>query len=182
MCIDLVPAVVPVADDRLDRISAQLEAVTDRLDAARARTQRWHELAAELATVAGPGMAMLTGTLAEAESRGYADFVRGGAAIADRIVTSFDADDLAALGDNVVLILNTVKELTQPEVMDLLHRSALNLQDGEAGAGPPPSTLALLRQLRDPQVRRGLDRLLGMLRTIGADQVVPSPTRRTTKE
>ena len=33
------------------------------------------------------------------------------------MVTSFGEDDVAALGDNVVLILNTLKEMTQPEVM-----------------------------------------------------------------
>jgi hypothetical protein len=36
-------------------------------------------------------------------------------------------------------------------------------------AGPAPSTLALLRRLRDPQVRRGLGRALDLLDALGAD-------------
>ena len=92
------------------------------------------------------------------------------------MVTSFDEADLAALGDNIVLILRTVKELSQPEVMGLLNRTAVSLHDDLRDDGTPhpaPGALSLARQLRDPQVRRGLDRVMTMLRTVGADQSAP---------
>ena len=38
----------------------------------------------------------------------------------------------------------------------------------DADDGPPPSTFALVRQLRDPEVRRGLGRALAVLRDLGA--------------
>ena len=74
---------------------------------------------------------------------------------------------------NVVLILNTVKEMTQPEVMTLLQRTALTAQDVDAEFAEAPSTFALLKQMRDPQTRRGLGRVMTMLRTIGAEQPAP---------
>ena len=53
------------------------------------------------------------------ERRGYFGFVRQGMYVADQIVTSFSEEDVRQLGDNIVLILNTVKALTQPEIMNL---------------------------------------------------------------
>ncbi|WP_088282108.1 DUF1641 domain-containing protein [Kineosporia sp. A_224] len=39
----------------------------------------------------------------------------------------------------------------------------------DTAPAPAPSTLALLRRLRDPQVRRGLGRALDLLDALGAD-------------
>ena len=41
--------------------------------------------------------------------------------IADNVVTSFTEEDVRKLGDNAVLILKTVKDLTQPEIMGLVR-------------------------------------------------------------
>ncbi len=162
----------PTLDERLARIGDQLDRLTARMDADQAELRRWRELAAELTQLVGPGMQTLTRLLATAESRGYFTFASGGARIADRVVTSFGEDDLADLGENIVLILRTVKELSQPEVMTMLNRTAATLHEDlseDAVRLPAPGALALARQLHDPQVRRGLDRMLTVLRTVGAD-------------
>ena len=73
--------------------------------------------------------------------------------IADRVVTEFTEEDVKALGDNVVTILNAVKEMTQPEVMGWSsaprsasptprtpHRTAVALRTAEVdarSANPP---------------------------------------------
>jgi hypothetical protein len=73
-------------------------------------------------------------------------------------------------GDNVVTILNAVKEMTQPEVMGLVQRTA---HDGpghvEEEHVEPPSMFALLKSMRDPQTRRGLARVMSMLHTVGEE-------------
>ena len=120
-------------------------------------------------------MKALTERLQEMEERGYFEFVTSGMGIVDRIVTTYTEEDVTALGDNIVLILDTVKEMTQPEVMTMLRRTFHTV--GEAEAGEPPSTFALLRQMRDPQVRRGLARVLSMLRSVG-DDTTPAETNR----
>jgi uncharacterized protein YjgD (DUF1641 family) len=168
---ELAPEPV-TTDQQLARIGEQLDRLTERMDADRAELRRWRELATELTVLVGPGMTMATNLLSQAESRGYFSFAGGGAKIVDRVVTAFDEDDLAALGDNIVLILRTVKELSQPEVMGLLNRTAVTLHDDlrdDGTAHPAPGALALAKQLRDPQVRRGLDRVVTMLRTVGSD-------------
>jgi uncharacterized protein YjgD (DUF1641 family) len=135
------------------------------------------ELGHEVSSLGGAGMAKLTEVLQVAEDKGYFMFAREGAAIADKVVTSFSEEDVRALGENVVTILNAVKELTQPEVMALLNRTALTIQEVEDTHIEPPSAFALLKSMRDPQTRRGLARVLSMLHTVGEDTQPTSPTK-----
>lgn len=143
------------------------------LEAGLAQVRELSELVTELTSLGGAGMGALTDMLQGLESKGYFGFARQGALIADNVVTSFSEDDVRALGDNIVLILQTVKEMTQPEVMTMLRRT-VTAQQVEMPAAPP-STFALLRQMREPEVRRGLARALSMLRTLGEEQASTTP-------
>lgn len=128
------------------------------------------ELAETVTALSGPGMAKVTEVLQVADDKGYFAFARQGGAIADRVVTEYSEDDVKALGDNVVTILNAVKEMTQPEVMGLVQRTALTVQGAEEEHLEPPSMFALLKSMRDPQTRRGLARALAMLHAVGEEQ------------
>ena len=127
------------------------------------------ELAGTVSELSGPALESLTDRLSQADERGYFAFARGGVGVVDKVVTSFSEEDIAALGENIVLILNTVKEMTQPEVMGMLRRTIHTVSDQDETADPP-SMFALLREMRDPQVRRGLSRLLAALRSMGQER------------
>ncbi len=106
-------------------------------------------------------------TLQSLEQKGYFTFAKGGAQIADNIVTSFGEEDVKKLGENVVLILNTVKEMTQPEIMGFVRNFVRNV---ELEVEKPVNTSlgALLGQMRDPNTRKGLALTMRVLRVIGA--------------
>lgn len=114
----------------------------------------------------GPVLDRMTELLAELEQRGYISFARSAAGVVDNVVTAFAPEDVEALGDNIVLILNTVKEMTQPEVMLMLRRTMHTVREND-DLGGDVSLLRLLRQMRDPDVKRGLARLLAVLRSMG---------------
>lgn len=105
--------------------------------------------------------------LQEAEHKGYFAFARGGLQIADNVVTSFSEDNVKKLGDNVVLILNTVKDMTQPEIMGLV-RTIMAQTEAEVARPVKTSVPALLGQMRDPNVRKGLALTMRMLSVVGA--------------
>jgi uncharacterized protein YjgD (DUF1641 family) len=159
-----------VTVEELARFGRTMARALPTMEALLAQLQAVSELGSEIVPLATPAMATLTTTLQDLEEKGYFAFARGGAGIVERVVTSFSEEDVAALGDNVVLILNTVKEMTQPEVMTLLQRTAVTVQEVEDEHTEPPSLLALFRQMRDPQTRRGLGRALTMLRSVGEDK------------
>jgi uncharacterized protein YjgD (DUF1641 family) len=157
-------------DARLAAMEGQLDRLVAAAEQRESELEPLRDLAAEVGMLALPVTEAVTVAVGDLEERGYVAFARGSASIVDRIVTSFTEDDVAALGDNVVLILETLKEMTQPEVMQLLRRTALAARAQQTDeASTPPSTFALLGQLRDPEVRRGLARLLDLLRTVGSD-------------
>lgn len=107
--------------------------------------------------------------LNDMERKGYFGFVRQGQYVMDQIVTSFSEDDVRQLGDNVVLILNTVKALTQPQMMELVNNLTSGFQEVEGQADELPSSMfGLLREMRDPEVRRGLAITMQVLKKISA--------------
>lgn len=102
------------------------------------------------------------------EQRGAFGFARSGAYVMDQILAEFSEEDVRALGDNIVTILKTVRNMTQPEMMNLANNAVQALQE-EDNAQESTSLLALAREFSDPKVRRGLSRMLNMLKAL-ADQ------------
>ena len=124
------------------------------------------ELAGEVGEVGGVVFESMITRLDELGRRGYFDFAAGLLEVLDRIVTSFDEDDLRQLGANVVLILETIKQMTQPEIMLMLQRTVRIATGGDEP--DRVSLFRLLREMRDPEVKLGLHRALGLLRGLGA--------------
>jgi uncharacterized protein YjgD (DUF1641 family) len=59
--------------------------------------------------------------------------------------------------------------MTQPEIMALANNAIGAISESPVDTPEKVSTLDLLRELSDPQVRRGMVRLLGMVKVL-ADQ------------
>ncbi len=152
-------------DDRIEQLTDRVEFLVAEAERRNRELQMWRELSSTLTPLAHEPMELLTAKLAMLEEHGYFAFAKGGLDVIDRIVTAYGEDDIKALGDNVELIFDTIKEMTQPQVMSLLGNTVRGLQ--EQDLGEPPSLLAILKELRDPQVRRGLARVLNTLRSVG---------------
>ena len=186
--VELSDTLVPVTRGAMDMATRELDDLSDevtaddlvrfartaarslpKLEALMAQLDSLSELLHTLNSLSGAAMGKATEVLAVADDKGYFAFAREGSKIADRVVTEFSEEDVRALGDNVVTILNAVKEMTQPEVMGLVQRTAISVQDVEETHMEPPSMFALLKQMRDPQTRRGLARVMTMLHTVGAE-------------
>jgi uncharacterized protein YjgD (DUF1641 family) len=144
---------------RLMRNGRNIEAMLDQLESV-------SDLLDTVMPLGGDAFGKAVDTLEQMEHKGYFAFARGGLQIMDNIVTSFGEEDVRLLGDNIVLILQTVKEMTQPEVMSFV-RNTVQVIDREKDAPVKTSLRALLRQMQDPDVRRGLALTLRVLRTIG---------------
>jgi uncharacterized protein YjgD (DUF1641 family) len=125
------------------------------------------ELMETLAPLGKEGYAEAEKMLDSMDRKGYFRFAQGGMQIVDNVVSSFTEDDVRQLGDNIVLILRTVKEMTQPEVMNFMHNT-VQVIDPEQTGKVETSIPSLLGQMRDPSVRRGLALTMRMLKNLGA--------------
>ena len=186
---ELVEISTPITRDVMDRATAEMEVIGQdltsddiarfvrtalvslpKLEAMLRQLDSLTELAETVSGLSEPMLARLTDILQAAEDKGYFAYSRQLAVIADNVVTEFTEEDVAALGDNVVTILNAVKEMTQPEVMGLVQRTAITMQQEGDEDTPPPSLFALAKSMRDPQTRRGLARVVAMLHSVGDDE------------
>lgn len=102
------------------------------------------------------------------ERAGYFAFARQGWLMMERIVTEFDEEDARALADNIVTILKTVRNMTQPDILALANNAVDAVRDTPEWE-KDPSAWQLMRELSDPKVRRGMSRMLNMFRAL-ADQ------------
>ena len=125
------------------------------------------ELGQDLMPMANGIIHLTSDRLQEFEKDGTLDFVREGVKVVRQVSTAFSPEDVRLLGENVVQILMTVRNLTQPEVLNLADRATTALKDKTTPT--PVGTLGLLRAMRDPEVKRGTGVLLELLRSLGRD-------------
>ncbi len=145
---------------RLARNGRNIEKMLDQLESLM-------DLADTVGPLANEAFCKAVNELTELEQKGYFGFARGGMQIVDNVVTSFTEEDVNRLGDNVVLILNTVKDMTQPEIMNFV-RNTLMVAEKEIEKPVDISYLGLMRMMRDPEVRRGLALTMRVLHVVGA--------------
>ena len=145
---------------RLMRNGRNLEKILDQLESIADFSQT-------AAPIADEAFSKAINTLADLEQKGYFTFARGGRRIMDNIVTSFTEEDVERLGDNVVLILNTVRDMTQPEIMNFV-RSTLLVAEQEIEKPVDITYSGLLRQMRNSEVRRGLALTMRVMQVIGS--------------
>ena len=168
-------------DPRLEEIYDQVQFLVEEAEERRRARAALSELTRDLSPIASQGLETMTRIMTDAEGRGYTGFARSSLGVVDRVVTSFSEEDVKALGDNIVLILETVKEMTQPEVMSLLRSTLQNVHDTPEPA-EPPSVFSLLGQMREPEVRRGLARLVVFLRGLGNVDIQTAQGRKEAQQ
>ncbi len=125
------------------------------------------ELVGDVQTIGNQAFNQSVLLLDRLEREGYFTFARSSWRILEKIVTEFDEQDVNALGDNIVLILNTIKSMTQPEIMNFVHNTLL-VAEKEVEKPVDISYAGLLRQMRDPSVRRGLALTMRVLQVVGS--------------
>ena len=131
------------------------------------------ELSADAMPLTNGAMALASDRLGAMQQRGYFEFAKAGFGVVDKVVTNFTEDDVVQLGDNVVTMLETVKELTQPEMLALIQHMVEGLQRQQQTlideSAEPPSLWALFKKMRDPDVRLGMSRALNTLAAVSAE-------------
>ena len=183
---ELVRDLTPIANQAFEMVVEQLEEVQEYIDiqdllrivkrmmrngqnieGMLIQMESLMELAETVKPLANDAFSRAVDALEDLEQKGYFTFARGSRRILDNVVTSFTEEDVNRLGDNVVLILNTVKDMTQPEIMNFV-RNTLMVAEQEIEKPVDISYTGLVRQMRDPAVRRGLALTMRVLHVIGS--------------
>lgn len=190
---ELISDLAPISGEAMMIASRELEAVqewvepadmlrllrrilrnTNRIEEGIAQYESIMELISDVGPLTSGAFTKLLEVLNDYEERGYFEFVGAGMGVVDNIVTSYSKEDVEALGDNVVHMLEIVKDLTQPEMLAVAERllDVVQRQAQVAALEPeePPSLFALAGKMRDPEVRMGLARALNTFKAVSASE------------
>lgn len=104
----------------------------------------------------------------EFDKKGYFEFMAGMGKVMDNVVSHFSRDDVALLADNVVGIMETIKSMTQPEVMKSLDNAVKVYSSMEMEKIPEYSVWKLMREMNKPEMKRSLGFMVSFLKNISA--------------
>lgn len=102
----------------------------------------------------------------ELEEKGYFDFLREFGLMMDNIVTHFSKEDVRALAENVVTILETVKNLTQPDMLKAINNATTIYKNLDMEHVEEFSIFKAMRELRKPEMKKGIGFMITFLKRL----------------
>lgn len=114
------------------------------------------DLARDVGPIANEVVLDGTKKLHEFEQKGYFEFFREMGNILDNIITHFSPNDVKLLAENIVTILETVKNITQPEMMQTLNNAVNIYSSMNIDEAPQYSVWKLMREMNQPEMKKAL--------------------------
>lgn len=104
--------------------------------------------------------------LDELDRKGYFAFFKESLKIIDNIVSSFTVEDVKALGDNIVTILNTIKNLTQPDMLQAVNNALNVYKKLDINVEDDISLIKIIKQLNQPETKKAVFFTLEFLKSL----------------
>ena len=105
----------------------------------------------------------------EIEQKGYFDFIREAMKIFENIVEHFSVEDVKMLADNAVTILETIKTLTQPEMLKAINSGLVVYKSIDVRGVPEYSLFKAMREMNSKEMRRGIGFMITFLKNIAKE-------------
>ena len=112
-----------------------------------------------------------TKKLHEFEQKGYFDFMREFGQIIDNIVTHYEVEDVRMLADNVVAILDTVQNLTQPDMLKSVDNEVRIFASLEMDNIPEYSIFKVMREMNKPEMKKALGFFMTFMKNLSKDNI-----------
>ena len=104
--------------------------------------------------------------LDELDKKGYFTFMVESKNIIDKIVTNFTVEDIRVLNENTGFIIDTIKNLTQPALLNSVNNAIAAFSNIDINKMEEKSLFQLLREMNTPEMKRGLTFLFTLLKTL----------------
>lgn len=106
----------------------------------------------------------------EFEKKGYFEFIKELMNVFDNIIINYSGEDIRLLSDNIVTIMDTIKNITQPEMLGAMNNAVniyknLNPDDVEEY-----SMWKAFREMRTPEMKRGIGFIMLFLKNLSKEQ------------
>lgn len=115
--------------------------------------------------------------LNEFDQKGYFKFIKELTNVADRVVEHFSEEDVKLLGDNIITILETIKSLTQPEMLTALNNAVSIYQNLDPKDAPQYSIWKVMRELNTPEMKKGIGFVITFLKKMTEEHKIKNKYR-----
>ena len=165
--------------DQLNQIQSQLNALQQSVDLVAKNHAVINDLLYESGPILKEGLGLASKKLTEFEEKGYFDMGAALLGVIEHAAESYTADDIQEIGREVVSVIDTVRNLTQPDVLELANEATDVIH--HADEIEPVGLFGAASSTRDPEIQRGMAIGLQILRVLGsaANHKGKRPARRT---
>ena len=144
---------------------ARLEEIDTRLGYLVRQQEKTSELIAEMTPILREVMTTATAKLDDLEKKGYFAFGAEALKLGERVVEGFAPDDVRKLGDALVAILQTIRALTQPRILEIAGEASAVLESSDQAE--PLGLIGMVRATRDDDVQKGMAVMMEVMRHVG---------------
>ena len=127
------------------------------------------DLVKDLEPIANEVIIDATKQLHEFEQKGYFEFIKEFGRIIDNIVTHYGAEDARMLADNVVAMLDVVKNLTQPDMLKSIDNAVRVFAGLEMDNIPEYSIFKVMREMNKPEMKKSIGFVMMFLKNMSKD-------------
>jgi len=125
-----------------------------------------NDLLRDVRPIANEVLIDITKKMNEFEKKGYFDFIKASAEIIDNVVSHYTVEDVKMLADNVVVIMETVKGITQPDMLSAINNATAVFKNMEMDNVPEISLMKAMREMRSPEMKKGLGFIITFLKNL----------------
>ncbi len=127
------------------------------------------DLGKEVGPIANEVIIDFTKQMNSLEQKGYFDFIREIGPVIDNVVKGFSPQDLKELANSIVSILSIVKEMTQPEVLNIMQNAIKAFNSMETESVPSYSVWKLMREMNSPEMKKALGYGITFMKNVSKD-------------
>ena len=127
-----------------------------------------NDLAKDMGPIVTEAGIDFTNKLHEFEQKGYFAFIKEVGNIMDKVITSYSPEEVRALADNIVVILDTVKNLTQPDMLHAINNAVNIFKNLDTSEIEEYTLWKAFRELRSPEMKRGIGFIMTFLKNLAS--------------
>lgn len=124
------------------------------------------DLMKDAAPIANEVIIDFTKKLHEFETKGYFDFIRGIGKVMDTIITSYSKEDLHKWSENIPLIMNIARNISDPKLLNFVNRAITEFNDIEATKIKKFSWWKLIKEMNSPEFKQTMGMALTLVKNI----------------
>jgi len=124
------------------------------------------DLTNEIGPIANEVIIDVSKKLGEFEQKGYFEFLSESLKVIDNIILAFPPQDVKLLADNIVGIMNVIKQVSQPEIMNPLSKTLIAFKDVKDEEIPEYSIFRTMKEMNSPEMKKAFGFIISLTKKI----------------